>query len=107
MNYQTITAKELAARLQNKDEFKLIDVRELAEYEIARLEPAELLPLTRFSEWINTLSPSEEIVVLCHHGIRSANVCNYLTSNGFEKVYNLSGGIDAWSAEVDERVPRY
>ena len=107
MNYQTITAKDLAARFDNKDEFRLIDVREPAEYEIARLESAELLPLTRFSEWIATLEPSDEIVVMCHHGIRSANVCHYLANNGFGKVYNLSGGIDAWSAEVDERVPRY
>ena len=107
MNYQTITAKDLAARLENKDEFRLIDVREPAEYEIARLGSAELLPLTRFSEWIATLEPSDEIVVMCHHGIRSANVCQFLARNGFEKVSNLEGGIAAWSAEVDPNVARY
>ena len=107
MNYQTITPVELAAKLQNKDDFRLIDVREPIEHEIARLEQAELLPLTRFSDWIDKLNSHEEIVVMCHHGIRSANVCNYLTNNGFGKVYNLEGGIAAWSAEVDENVPRY
>jgi rhodanese-related sulfurtransferase len=44
---------------------------------------------------------------MCHHGIRSANVCLYLTRNGFEKVYNVEGGIDLWSVEADETVPRY
>lgn len=108
MNYQTITARELAARLENEnDEFQLIDVRELAEHQIARLEQAELLPMTRFYEWIDDLNAAREIVVMCHHGIRSASVCLFLVRNGFEKVYNLEGGIDAWSAEVDENVPRY
>ena len=89
------------------ERFRFIDVREPHEYAVARVEAAELLPLTRFSEWIETLAPDEEIVVMCHHGVRSANVCLYLTRSGYEKVYNVEGGIDLWSIEADENVPRY
>ena len=107
MPYQTITPKELFERLERKETFRFIDVREPLEYEIARIEGAELLPLSRANEWLGTLNPEEEIVVMCHHGIRSANVCMFLAQNGFEKVYNLTGGIDLWSYEVDESVSKY
>lgn len=107
MFYETITPAQLAERLKNKEKFRLIDVREPQEYDVARIDAAELLPLTRFNEWIDTLKPEEEIVVMCHHGIRSANVCMFLVRNSFEKIYNLEGGIDSWSLEVDENIPRY
>ena len=107
MFYQSITPSQTNEKLKSGENFRFIDVREPQEYAIARVETAELLPLTRFNEWIGALNPEEEIVVMCHHGIRSANVCLYLTRNGFQKVSNLEGGIDLWSVEVDESVPRY
>ncbi len=107
MFYQAITPKQLAERLKTDEKFKFIDVREPQEYSIARIDKAELLPLTRFNEWIETLDPEEEIVVMCHHGVRSAHVCMFLARNGFAKVFNLEGGIDSWSLEVDEKTPRY
>lgn len=107
MIYDSITAAQLAEKLKTGEEINLIDVREPIEYEMARIETATLLPLSRFQEWIDRLEPGGEIIVMCHHGVRSGQVCAYLVQNGFEKVFNLEGGIDAWSAEVDERVPRY
>jgi rhodanese-related sulfurtransferase len=107
MTYQTILPSELFSRLQNNEKFKFIDVREPIEHEMASIEKAELLPLSVFNDWIDTLKKDEEIVVMCHHGIRSANVCMFLVRNGFEKVFNLDGGIDLWSKQVDETVPRY
>ena len=107
MFYKSISPAEVAERLKNNEEFKFIDVREPVEYEIARVEQAELLPLSRFAEWNDSLNAEDEIVVMCHHGVRSANVCAYLEQNGFEKVYNLEGGIDLWSVTVDENIPRY
>lgn len=107
MFYKSVLPKQLSGRLENGESPKFIDVREPAEYEIARVEKAELLPLSRFDEWINTLKPEDEIVVICHHGIRSANVCMFLLRNGFENVSNLEGGIDLWSIEVDGSIPRY
>lgn len=107
MNFKSISPHELREKLDNKENFRLIDVREPLEWELARLETAELLPLSQFAEWHDKLNPADEIVVMCHHGVRSANVCNYLTQAGFEKVWNLSGGIDAYSMEVDKNIPRY
>ena len=107
MFYQSISPKEFAEKLKTGEKLRFIDVREPQEFAIARVEKAELLPLSRFNEWIDTLKPEEEIVVMCHHGIRSANVCMFLVRNGFEKVFNLEGGIDFWSTQVDENIPRY
>ena len=107
MLYQTILPSELAERLQTGEKINLIDVREPLEHEIASIQGAKLLPLSQFNEWIDDLKPDEEIIVMCHHGIRSANVCLFLLRNGFEKVFNLEGGIDLWSKEVDAKVARY
>jgi rhodanese-related sulfurtransferase len=107
MFYKSAAPKEISDRIKRGEKFKFIDVREPLEYEIARIEEAELLPMSRFNEWIGTLKPEDETVVMCHHGIRSANICMFLIRNGFENVSNLEGGIDLWSATVDENVPRY
>jgi rhodanese-related sulfurtransferase len=107
MNYQTITPAEYAARAARGEGVRLIDVREPEEFELTRVEGTELLPLSRFSEWAARLDPKEEIVFMCHHGIRSAQVCAVLARAGFTKLSNLAGGIDRWSAEVDPAVPRY
>lgn len=110
MIYNSIFPKQLSEKLKSGEKLNLIDVREPLEFEIARIEEAKLLPLSRFSEWIGEIISAKEkqiIVVMCHHGIRSAQVCAYLAQNGFENVFNLEGGIDSWSMEVDEKVPRY
>lgn len=107
MNFATITPAELDARLKRGERVRLIDVREEAEWEAARIASAELLPLSRFEEWAGALDAEDEIVVMCHHGIRSAQVCAYLASCGFRRMTNLEGGIDRWSREVDPEVPRY
>ena len=107
MFYESISPQEVAKRLKNGETLNIIDVREPLEYEIARIDEARLLPLSQFNEWIGELKPEQEIIVMCHHGVRSANVCMFLLRNGFEKVYNFDGGIDLWSKQVDENVPRY
>lgn len=107
MSYKHITPNEVKKRLENNEKLSLIDVREPFEFEIAQIENAKLFPMSKFNEWIGQLNPDEEMVVICHHGIRSAQVCYYLAQQGFDKVYNLTGGIDAWSLEVDRSIPRY
>lgn len=107
MNYGTISPTEFAERTARGERVRLIDVREPEEFALARVEGAELLPLSRFQEWAATLDAEDEIVVMCHHGIRSAQVCAYLASQGFTKMSNLAGGIERWSQEVDRSVPRY
>jgi rhodanese-related sulfurtransferase len=107
VEYQTIRPLELRSKIEAGEKFRFVDVRELDEYAIARIEGAELLPLSCFNEWLGELKPAEEIVFFCHHGVRSGHVCQFLARMGFEKLYNLEGGIDLWSAEVDKNVPQY
>jgi rhodanese-related sulfurtransferase len=106
-SFQTITPKEFGERVREGRDPLLVDVREPDEYELARVEGARLLPLSLFNEWAPSLDPERETVFICHHGVRSAQVCAFLARQGFRKVYNLSGGIDRWSAEVDPSIPRY
>ena len=107
MSYRTITPEEFAERAARGERARLVDVREAWEFELARVEGAELLPLSRVGEWEGALKDDEEIVFMCHHGVRSASVCAYLARKGFTKLYNLAGGIDRWAVEVDPRMPRY
>lgn len=107
MSYETISPVELDEQIKRGESLRLIDVREPVEYEIARIEGAELLPLSRFNEWAYGLNPEERIVFICHHGIRSAQVCAVLAQSGFDRLYNLAGGIDRWSQQVDKSVPQY
>lgn len=107
MGFKSVTPEDFAERRKRGEELLLIDVREQEEFEIARVEGAKLLPLSRFNEWASTLDPAREIVFMCHHGVRSAQVCAVLSRQGFDKLYNLTGGIERWSKEVDPNVPRY
>jgi adenylyltransferase/sulfurtransferase len=103
-----ITPAELKARFHRRDKFRLIDVREADEWAVARLPDAELLPMSQFQQQgINQLSPEEDIVVYCHHGVRSGRVQAYLNSKGFADVKNLAGGIDAWAVQIDPAMKRY
>ncbi|HUQ32573.1 MAG TPA: rhodanese-like domain-containing protein [Pyrinomonadaceae bacterium] len=107
VDYGRISPAQLHERLASGEPVLLIDVREQTEYELARVEGAKLLPLSRFDEWAQSLDPEVEAIVMCHHGVRSAHVCAYLSRQGFKNVSNLEGGIDRWSCEVDGSVPRY
>ncbi|HEU5184032.1 MAG TPA: molybdopterin-synthase adenylyltransferase MoeB [Gemmatimonadaceae bacterium] len=102
-----ITPRELARRLANGDAIDLIDVREPYEWAIARIAGARLIPLATFPQAIASLDRERDIVVHCHHGIRSANAAEQLREAGFTRVWNLAGGIARWSDEVDPAVPRY
>lgn len=103
-----LTASELKDYLASKHPPPvLIDVRESWEYEIAHLSGAVLIPLSEIPAKIGVLDPRQETVVMCHHGIRSYRTVRFLEQNGFSRVYNLRGGIDAWAREVDPRLPVY
>lgn len=106
-SFKDISPTELAKRMESGEEVLLIDVREPEEYEVARIEGAHLMPLSRFHEWAGSLNTEAEIIFICHHGIRSAQVCRFLSREGFSKLCNLAGGIDLWSTEVDRSVSRY
>ncbi|MBI3891142.1 MAG: molybdopterin-synthase adenylyltransferase MoeB [Candidatus Wallbacteria bacterium] len=103
----TLTAPELKAELDAGRPVRLVDVREAHEFEICRIEGATLLPLSQLPERMSSLAAADEIVVYCHHGMRSRKALDVLTGAGFKKLRHLSGGIDAWSRLVDPSVPRY
>ncbi len=100
---------ELREKLARGDDFLLLDVRTPAEWELARIEGARLVPMDSIRSALGDLEEhlDSEIIVMCHHGVRSANVQGYLLSQGFTNVRNLVGGIDRYSIEADPAVPRY
>jgi adenylyltransferase/sulfurtransferase len=102
-----MTPRELSQRLANHDAVDVIDVREPHEWQIARLPGARLIPLGTLSQAIASIDRDRDVVVHCHHGIRSAHAAAMLRTAGFTRVWNLAGGIDRWSDEVDPRVPKY
>jgi len=104
--YENITASRLKARLDAGDGPVLLDVREPWEFQLARIEGSRLIPMSELGQRFTELDPGAETVVICHHGNRSSFVTQALQRVGFEKVWNLEGGLDAYSF-VDESVPPY
>jgi adenylyltransferase/sulfurtransferase len=107
-SYGTITVEELKSKFDAGEKFRLIDVREPSEHRAARIEGAELKPLGQILQWAQELSDkNEEIILHCHHGMRSDRACQYLANQGFTNIKNLAGGTDEWSLKIDPSVPRY
>jgi rhodanese-related sulfurtransferase len=107
-----IQVEELAQRIATDgDALQLIDVREPEELAIACLEPFINLPLSQFATWSDDIQtrfdPQAETIVLCHHGMRSTQMCHWLCQQGFTQVKNVTGGIDAYSTRVDSTIPHY
>jgi len=102
-----LAPQELAAKLARGDDFDLIDVREVQEYEIARIDGARLIPLGQVTEALPSLDHTREVVVMCKSGIRSARAVRLLQNAGFNRVWNLAGGITRWSDDVDPSVAKY
>jgi rhodanese-related sulfurtransferase len=97
----------LKARLDRGESVQILDVREPFEIALAPFPGATHIPMGDIPSRLTELDPDRETVVVCHHGVRSAQVAMYLAQNGFEHVLNLSGGIDAWSEDADPSTPRY
>ena len=103
-----ITPEEVKALQERKTEFTLLDVREPWEFEISKIAESSLIPMGDIpSRAHQELDPDAHIIVVCHHGVRSMSVTNWLRQQGFESAQSLRGGIDAWSREVDPNVPTY
>lgn len=95
------------ARDWPNDEIVLLDVREPVELSMAAINGAVHIPMAQIPSRLNELDSTKTIVVMCHGGVRSMAVAQLLKSSGFDNVHNLTGGIDAWSRQVDVAVPRY
>ncbi|HYR79083.1 MAG TPA: rhodanese-like domain-containing protein [Candidatus Dormibacteraeota bacterium] len=97
----------LKARLDRGESVLILDVREPFEIALAPFPGATHIPMGDIPSRLTELDPDLETVVVCHHGVRSAQVAMYLAQMGFENILNLSGGIDAWSEDADPSTPRY
>jgi len=105
-NIPEITPKDLKSRLDRGDDLYILDVREPHEYQICNLH-GHLIPLGELPRRVHELDSSKEIVAHCRSGKRSADAVQFLQKAGFRKIWNLKGGILAWSDEVDPTIPKY
>ncbi|MDD1628384.1 MAG: rhodanese, partial [Methylococcaceae bacterium] len=107
MTVKKLSATELKNKIEQEEKLFLLDVREPNEYEYGHIANSILIPLNQIPNRLSELDPEQEIVVICHHGMRSQQAANYLAQSGFKNISNLTGGIDAWSCNCDSSVRRY
>ena len=103
-----ISASELKQKIDAGEDFVLIDVRNPDEFAFAKIDGAKLIPFGEVMQRIDEFDGDEDTVVMCRSGVRSARVIEFLESRGHTgKLYNLVGGILAWSDQVDPTMPKY
>jgi len=102
------TPQEVKDLIDNsKNKLFILDVREQWEYDICHIKDSIHIPMGKIANDNGNLETNDNIVVVCHHGIRSRMVAKYLIANGYVNVMNLTGGLDAWSTNVDPSMPKY
>lgn len=100
-------ARELSERLTGTNKPLVLDVREPWELQVCALAESVNIPMGQIAARAAELDKDQEIVVMCHHGVRSQHVALFLQGQGFSNLYNLKGGIAAWAREVDGKMPTY
>lgn len=104
---ETISPVALKTKLDAEEKPVLLDVREAWEYALCSIEGSVNISISSVAQMLNELKADDETIVICHHGMRSFQVGNYLEGNGFTKITNLEGGIDAWAKTVDSEMAQY
>jgi adenylyltransferase/sulfurtransferase len=102
-----ITPREVKSMMERGDKFLLVDVREKWEFETSWIEGAVLVPMREIPSNLAKFEEADNIVLFCHHGIRSLDAAAWLRSQEIPGAKSMAGGIDRWSAEIDPKVPRY
>ena len=102
-----ITPKEVKARMDRGEQFLFVDVREPWEHQTAHIEGAKLIPLGQIPASFGELDVEGELVLFCHHGMRSLDAAAWLRSQGVEGARSMTGGIERWAVEIDPKVPHY
>lgn len=102
-----VTPSEVKDMLARAEKPLFVDVRERWEYETSHIEGSVLIPLREIPSNLQRLEAAGEIVLFCHHGMRSLDAAAWLRSQGVEGARSMAGGIDRWSAEIDPNTPRY
>ena len=103
---QDLNPKEFKDYLVD-NEVTLVDVREQWEFDICQIKGAILIPLGEIAKSYLNLNKNSKIALYCHSGIRSMHAADFLLSKGFQSLFNLQGGIDAWAQEIDTTIERY
>lgn len=101
------TPLELVQEMVKRKDVLMLDVREHTEIQICHVENAMHVPMGEIPNKLDDLPKNKDLIVFCHMGVRSRQVMNYLRRNGFSRAFNLKGGIDRWSVEVDPQIQRY
>ncbi len=104
---EEITPSEFKRRRESGELWILLDVREAWEIGIARIDKTMDIPMSEVPSRVAELDATQAIAIICHSGQRSAQVASYLVQCGFDRVANIMGGIDAWSLDIDDSIPRY
>jgi rhodanese-related sulfurtransferase len=106
---RNLTPAELAAWLADggREHPVLLDVREPWEFQTCHIAGARHVPMNELPRRLGELDPAADVVAICHHGTRSLHVAQFLARQGFERVYNLAGGVDAWARSVEPAMPVY
>jgi rhodanese-related sulfurtransferase len=104
--HMQVEPREVKRWIDGREDFSFIDVRMPEEWEIARIPAAELLDYNDSGRYMD-LPKDRKIVFTCKDGVRSLDVAAYFKGHGFERVYSMRGGIEAWSRDIDPRVPTY
>lgn len=108
MAIQQISPNSLQQQLRdNPHAYFLLDVREPHEYQLANIDNSVLIPMNQVPERLDELDKSQQIVVICHHGVRSEHVAYFLDQQGFKQIINLTGGVDAWARSCDAEMAVY
>ncbi|MCX7097184.1 MAG: rhodanese-like domain-containing protein [Methylococcales bacterium] len=107
MTVKQISATELKNKLEQNEKLFLLDVREPHEFQFAHIPNSILIPLNQLEHRLHEVDPQQEIIVICHHGMRSHQAAHLLLNLGYKNITNLTDGIDAWSLNCDSSVHRY
>lgn len=107
MPIESVPPGSLQALLDSGGEIQLVDVREQWELEICRIAGSLNIPLATLPAALDGLNREQPVAVICHHGMRSQQAAEFLAANGFSRIMNLQGGIDAWATQVDPAMQRY
>ena len=105
--FKEIDVQTLKSKLDDNDNFILIDVREDRELEVCKINQAIHIPMGTIPKRLNDIDSDKPVVVMCKSGGRSAQVCQYLNENGYSNIYNLNGGITSWALEIDSDMATY
>ena len=106
-NFKEIDVQTLKSKLDDNDDFILIDVREDQELKVCKIDRAIHIPMGVVPARLNDIDSDKPVVVMCKSGGRSAQVCQYLNENGYSNIYNLNGGITSWALEIDSDMATY